>query len=767
MFKGLSVRSRAAPTKVEADALQAAAENRAEVLERLLANAGGVGFVADHVRDANRRTLLHVAAFEGSGDALALLLRSRGLVRKIDARDRTRRTALHLAAAIGDDMCVRKLANANAALDLQDEWGCTPLHLAIKFEQVDAVRVLLEINSDPMMEDMKGDNAVDMAHTVKDQQVAPLLMSFSPRKRPSALRQLRKCLLPMYTPGGNARRAKAYAEGEEEEAEAADLTEETLPRPLPIMHAVQAPPSAAKLAEDAHCSSASRATENHDAAVERAGPDIINLADGDSDCAAHDEGPPRAAAREAAAPAAAAAERSSQQQGNDDRTNDWYFMDDDSGASAGQDRLSAAIAEAAREQAMHEHIAPCYFEPRRSGEEEQEVPPGPPQAQESEEMRVEWHGLEPVYVRGPKAAAPPAAAAAPALLPQEKGAGGTFTTDDLLAAYAAASAATAAAAATAGVEGGGTNSSASTALGQHTRSSSCPPASEEQVQALPGRTALVPQDGVSAATSGPDELPAPCSSGSTPHFGIDGGGCTSGGGGPSEAEDEGHTILVELEEDAEMGLPEPEAIEDFHVFSMQMLFGEDVERLEFEVDWQDQQPAVGAVKPGGEAERRGIVRGDRILECNGMDTAGKAREELLPFLKVRPLAIQIGRLQRVLDPRRPCAELELAIGGNSDDQGLDITWSGCMPVVGAVRVLSAAWAAGVLQGDGIAAVNGREAVGMPCGDLRSALQGRPLNLSLQRRPLGTDPAAPWPPATAHKQGGHPERWDSDEDSTPR
>jgi len=184
-------------------------ENNEEPVYEFLKNGGA----AEKVRDAERKTLLHLAAFEGHHSMLQLLLRSQRLLPLIDARDRARRTALHLAAAIGDEPCLRTLSAQGASLDLHDEFGCTPLHLAVKFSQPDTTRALLELGADPSLEDMARQNARDMAHQTEDPQIISIMMSFAPRKRSSSGLSVKK-LLPSWMFREN-RRKKSYAAGSE------------------------------------------------------------------------------------------------------------------------------------------------------------------------------------------------------------------------------------------------------------------------------------------------------------------------------------------------------------------------------------------------------------------------------------------------------------------------------------------------------------------------------------------------------------------------
>lgn len=77
-------------------------------------------------------------------------------------------------------------------------------------------------------------------------------------------------------------------------------------------------------------------------------------------------------------------------------------------------------------------------------------------------------------------------------------------------------------------------------------------------------------------------------------------------------------------------------------------FDETAKKLGFEVNWDEAahpsgKPLVTLVKPGKEAEQRGIAAGDVLAEINGMSTNGASREDLKPLLKARPLELKLER----------------------------------------------------------------------------------------------------------------------------
>lgn len=188
------------------------------------------------------------------------------------------------------------------------------------------------------------------------------------------------------------------------------------------------------------------------------------------------------------------------------------------------------------------------------------------------------------------------------------------------------------------------------------------------------------------------------------------------------------------------------------VFLVRAHFGEEVKRLEFEVEWSEEGPVVGNVSAGGAAAKRGLQEGDCIVELNGQSTSGKGRPDLLPLLKARPLLLEVNRSAEVLDAQRqPHIELVIAVAGTCDDRGFDVGCFGQVPAVCTVRPNSSAYEAGLLEGDAIVAANGCRAGKSSQAALLAEFRRRPLQLTVWRRPLGEELTAPWAldPNNAH------------------
>lgn len=184
--------------------------------------------------------------------------------------------------------------------------------------------------------------------------------------------------------------------------------------------------------------------------------------------------------------------------------------------------------------------------------------------------------------------------------------------------------------------------------------------------------------------------------------------------------------------------------EEFAMFRIHAFFDAGVQRLEFEVEWHDGQPSVGSVVPGGAADCCGVCAGDRLIEIGGVRTGGKGREQLLPLLRSRPLLLKIDRENRMLDPHEPRLELKLAVGASGvAGSGVEVDWHGRLPVITYVRPQSVAEAAGLIEGDALVQVFGKDASALSRSALLAVLGQGPVVLMAYRRPLGMDAATPW------------------------
>eukprot|EP00932_Pfiesteria_piscicida_P008857 SRR837773.1944.p1 GENE.SRR837773.1944~~SRR837773.1944.p1 ORF type:complete len:291 (-),score=77.68 SRR837773.1944:158-1009(-) len=95
----------------------------------------------------------------------------------------------------------RRLVEAKASLDLQDEKGCTALQLAVRFEWNDVANVLLRAGADPLIPDNQGDNTVDVARRKPDGEAAQMLAGYAGRRKSGTpWQELHKCIFPRWGP---------------------------------------------------------------------------------------------------------------------------------------------------------------------------------------------------------------------------------------------------------------------------------------------------------------------------------------------------------------------------------------------------------------------------------------------------------------------------------------------------------------------------------------------------------------------------------------
>ncbi|XP_040378404.1 E3 ubiquitin-protein ligase XB3-like [Oryza brachyantha] len=143
----------------------AAMHGRTECVRRLLdAGANIVMFDSSH-----GRTCLHYAAYYGHADCLRAILsaaqsapvsQSWGFARFVNVRDDTGATPLHLAARQGWRRCVHVLLENGAIVSASSGAfgfpGSTPLHLAARGGSLDCVRQLLSWGADRLQRDSVG-----------------------------------------------------------------------------------------------------------------------------------------------------------------------------------------------------------------------------------------------------------------------------------------------------------------------------------------------------------------------------------------------------------------------------------------------------------------------------------------------------------------------------------------------------------------------------------------------------------------------------------
>lgn len=831
----------------EEDLLRAASGNSVEPLKRF-AEAGGA---LHHVRDNEKRTLLHVAAFDHSSDVLEMLLQSQKMVQLVNIKDKAHRTALHLAAAVGDETCARRLVEMGAAQDQRDEFGCTPLHHCVKWDHAGTVRVLLDLAADPSLEDASGRSAADIAENAS-KDVADLLRSVVPRKKPTTLDGLRCCLRPRRAPARRsigeepcdhelslqrevAARAPASpqaplspqtpptpqvpASPRAQPSPRTLLGQQTPPAPrapssprLPApgsfngSEVIPPPPVLGRSPErDPGRDQHNQRSRDQDRSHDREGYGAMfkvshRVRVRDSDKQLWQLGrvtsvkPLKVQTDTATLSFAwAQVERvKDEHDGSEDEASstsedpppppplpaEGRTLNADDGGTTSEN-LSAFIAEAAKRRAGSPPASPPRQRPKGGLGERSSASEGGYDA----EGKVEWHGLEPVYkaraasVAGSGSDAKPSdgqertqevpeywSLSAPPEQPQlrsgfEEGTPRTTASEQAVTDSVARDVV---------AQGGGSvsesevfsESDESAKSGEET-SSRCQ-WSMEQSFLLAGDDILVQglvplmdsercssvRDAVDQLNGGSIEVPGGIclvfSSARSAYFLLyrrdqkeyaltefgDLPESTEASVTPRAAEVPAELISIERPRSPTSASPDvSQRPSKPLIFRFRGYFSESVPRLEFEVEWKGNPPMVGRTKPGGAAEVRGIMTGDLISEVNGVSTADRSRDELLPMLKHRPLLLSVDRVYDDMDERETMFTLELVLEdhGGCSNHGMDLS-SGSI-VVG-VREASPAWVSGVMVGDAIIA-DGGDAL----STLRSARHTWPLVLKLQRAAL--------------------------------
>ena len=140
------------------DLLEAAALGDVQAMSELLeAGDGGID-----VRSPDGFSPLHYAAYFRRAEAVSLLL-ERGADAEAVALNPTRVRPIHSAAAAGDAGIVRRLLEAGAEPDPQQEGGFTPLMSAALHGHMEMAELLLEAGADPGREADDGRSAAAMA----------------------------------------------------------------------------------------------------------------------------------------------------------------------------------------------------------------------------------------------------------------------------------------------------------------------------------------------------------------------------------------------------------------------------------------------------------------------------------------------------------------------------------------------------------------------------------------------------------------------------
>jgi hypothetical protein len=154
--------------KLQEIAFQAAREGDAVTLKEYFA-------AGRPVNDANKRgdTLLTVAAYNGRADAVAVILKQKGV--EIDAKNRMGLTALTAASFKGEVAIAKALVAAKADVNAANDSGQTALMFAALAGRTKMVEYLLKAGADPKAKDKAGNTPLSLAQTQGADDVVKLL----------------------------------------------------------------------------------------------------------------------------------------------------------------------------------------------------------------------------------------------------------------------------------------------------------------------------------------------------------------------------------------------------------------------------------------------------------------------------------------------------------------------------------------------------------------------------------------------------------------
>lgn len=93
-----------------------------------------------NLRDADRKTPLHLAAYNRMSDCVKLLINNGA---EVDALTRFQSTPLHYASFVGSIRCAQILLECGADINAKESWGQSPLMIAVKQGNLEFVKFLL------------------------------------------------------------------------------------------------------------------------------------------------------------------------------------------------------------------------------------------------------------------------------------------------------------------------------------------------------------------------------------------------------------------------------------------------------------------------------------------------------------------------------------------------------------------------------------------------------------------------------------------------
>ena len=146
---------------------------------------------------------LHMAALQGNVDAIKQYIKAGT---NLNVRDQFGSTPLSIAITFGRNKAAKALIDAGADLTITDSYGSTPLHLAAFFGRTEIVKALLDKGADKFLRNNNGVTAYDIAASPFDydkvtydklgKALAPMGLVLNYGKIKSARLQIAKLLQP-------------------------------------------------------------------------------------------------------------------------------------------------------------------------------------------------------------------------------------------------------------------------------------------------------------------------------------------------------------------------------------------------------------------------------------------------------------------------------------------------------------------------------------------------------------------------------------------
>ncbi|CAM40479.1 conserved hypothetical protein [Leishmania braziliensis MHOM/BR/75/M2904] len=132
----------------------------------------------DTIQSTTQSTPFHTAAACGSVECMEAILRHSDTPEvKVNELDRQRSSALHKCAFDGDVRVSRWLVEHGANIDVADSTDATPLLIAVRMSQTEAVEFLLKNGADCNWQDRQGNSCLHFCAVRCDVKIARLLLA--------------------------------------------------------------------------------------------------------------------------------------------------------------------------------------------------------------------------------------------------------------------------------------------------------------------------------------------------------------------------------------------------------------------------------------------------------------------------------------------------------------------------------------------------------------------------------------------------------------